>query len=237
MRGQGDEGSLEVTAKLNNALGYLEQLEAHGKMGSQHSVTCELVATQQRLFGGSTLLEGKLGQTNRSFQRHSSFSEQLRGVSASLVNGAHCGEYELAWRQLTDPSRSASNAIRQQLGHSLKSSLKHTYKARSAACAELHARPALTRVPPAQVDHRDNPMMPTAGWALRTTSELAGIGPSDLLRFCRFEAETVAVTPLTRGVALALSLRGGILLPWGSSAGGRRPATHIRCALLRLCLL
>lgn len=206
---------MEVTAKLNNALGYLEQLEAHGKMGSQRSVTCELIATQQRLFGGSTLLEGRLGQTIRSFQRHSSFSEQLRGISASLVNGAHTGEYELAWRQLTDPSRTASNAIRQQLGHSVKSSVKHTFK----------------------VDRRDNPFRPSAGWALRTTSELAGVGPSDLLRFCRFEAETVAAVPLARGVALALSLRTGVLLPLGST-GGRRPATHIRYASwVRCCSL
>ena len=209
-RTQGDEGSLEGTGKLNNALGYLEQLEAHGKLGSQHSVTCELIATQHRLFGGAVMLEGRLGQTNRSFQRHSSYSEQLRGVSATLVNGAHSGEYELAWRQLTDPSRSASNAVREQLGHSLKSSLKHTYK----------------------VDRRDNPFKPTAGWALRTTSELAGVGPSDLLRFCRFEAETMAVTPLSRGIALALSLRGGVVLPWGSSAGARRPAIHIRYGYL-----
>lgn len=76
--------------------------------------------------------------------------------------------------------------------------------------------------------------MPTSGWALRTTSELAGIGPSDLLRFFRCEAETVAVAPLARGVALALSLRGGVLLPWGAS-GGRRPATHIWCVRRRRC--
>jgi outer membrane protein insertion porin family len=64
-------------------------------------------------------------------------------------------------------------------------------------------------------------------------SELAGVGPSDLLRFCRFEAETVAAVPLARGVALALSLRGGVLLPLGST-GGRRPATHIRYGHMRL---
>lgn len=124
---------MEGKVKLNNALGYVEQLEAQASMGSQRSVTCELIATQQRLFGGTTLLEGRLGQTSRSFGRHSSFSEQLRGVSATLVQGAHSGEYELAWRQLTDPSRSSSHEVRQQLGHSLKSSLKHTYKARRAA--------------------------------------------------------------------------------------------------------
>ncbi len=72
--------------------------------------------------------------------------------------------------------------------------------------------------------------MATRGWALRTTSELAGVGPADLLRFCRLEAESALALPLARGVALALSLRGGIMLPWGAQpAGGRRP-THIRRA-------
>ena len=133
--------------KLSNALGYAEQLEAHVAAGSQSSLACALTATQAHLLGGAAALEGRLGQTIRSFAKHSSFSEQLRGLSASLTHGAHRAEYELAWRRLSDPSRTASHAVRAQLGHSLKSSLKHSYG----------------------VDRRDSAHMPTRGWALRTT--------------------------------------------------------------------
>jgi outer membrane protein insertion porin family len=199
---------------LNNALGYAEQLEAHTAAGSQNSLMFALTATQQRLFGGSAAAEGRLGQTIRSFAKHSSFSEQLRGLSATLADGPHRGEYELAWRQLSDPTRAASTAVRQQLGHSLKSSLKHTY---------TH-------------DGRDAPTgMPTRGVAVRTATELAGVGPADLLRFVRAEAECAGALPLVRGVALALSLRAGVMLPWGAPPpGGRRPS-HIRCGR-RACM-
>ncbi len=77
-RAQGEEGSLEATLRLNNALGYAETLEAHSAAGSQNSFMFALTATQQRLFGGSAAAEGRLGQTIRSFQKHSSFTEQAR---------------------------------------------------------------------------------------------------------------------------------------------------------------
>ncbi len=78
LRSQGEEGSVEATVRLNNALGYAEQLEAATTAGSQYSSTFSLSAVQPRLHGSSARLEGRLGQTIRSFQKHSSFTEQAR---------------------------------------------------------------------------------------------------------------------------------------------------------------
>ena len=80
---QGDEGSLEATVRLNNPLGHAETIEVVSAAGSQHSSTLAVTAVAQRLWGTQARGELRLGQTTRSFQRHSSFTEQVCG-------GANC---------------------------------------------------------------------------------------------------------------------------------------------------
>lgn len=60
-------------------------------------------------------------------------------------DGMHAVTYELAWRYLHDPTRRASQEIRKQLGHNLKSSLQYVFR-----LATL-----------------DDPYYPTEGYALR----------------------------------------------------------------------
>ena len=64
---------------------------------------------------------------SRSYQWTSSFSELLRGGALTLTSedARHAVSYELGWRQLTDTTQLASHAVRQQLGHQLKSAVRY----------------------------------------------------------------------------------------------------------------
>ena len=44
-------------------------------------------------------------------------------------DGRHSLAYELGWRLLDNPTRAASRALRQHLGHSIKSSVAHVFRA------------------------------------------------------------------------------------------------------------
>jgi len=199
---QGAEGSVEGKLRLNNALGYAEQLEAVATAGSASSRTVSVSLVQRQLAGRPARAEGRLGQTLRSLQHHSSCSERLRSLGASLQEGPHRAEFELAWRQLSDAERTASPAVRALLGHSLKSALRYS-----------HTR-----------DHRDSASQPSTGWAARGTLELAGLAPTSV-RFLRADCEAQKALPLPLpllpGAALALSLRLGVLLPLAGGGGGR----------------
>ena len=88
----------------------------------------------------------------------------MLGLYVGLVSTKyHDLGYHLTWRTLTDPSHMSSPSIRRQLGHSLLSSLKYTFK----------------------LDLRDSHMRPTRGYAFVSTSQLGGFGDSRFLRFVR----------------------------------------------------
>lgn len=155
---------MEATARLNNALGYCEQVEATVAKGSQQSLSFALSAQQLRLYGGPEGAEARLEQSTRSLVPHCSYSELVRSVVLSLTDGgsatsglftgAQRVDYELSWRTLSDPGHRASRSVARGLGHSLKSSLRHGWA----------------------VDARDSPHQPQSGWAARTALELAGLG-------------------------------------------------------------
>lgn len=95
----------------------------------------------------------------------SSLKEHLMGVSVGLLSTMnHNISYNLAWRTLADPARISSNSIREQLGHSLLSSIKYAYK----------------------VDQRDSSIRPTRGYAFLSSSQVRGLAPeSKYSRFVR----------------------------------------------------
>ena len=71
--------------RLNNPLGHAETVEVVAAAGSQHSSTLAVTAVAQRLWGTQARGELRLGQTTRSFQRHSSFTEQVGVQSKSTA--------------------------------------------------------------------------------------------------------------------------------------------------------
>lgn len=84
--------------------------------------------------------------------------------------------YELGWRHLADPTLSASRAVLAQTGDYLRSALRYAYL----------------------LDHRDNPVVPGDGWALRAASELGGLSPDNASRAVKQQLD-VQVTDRGKG--------------------------------------
>jgi outer membrane protein assembly factor BamA len=108
---------------------------------------------------------------------------------------AHELAYELGLRSVTPLSLMASKAVEKFRGPSLKSAVKHSFL----------------------LDRRDNPLDPSAGYVVRSTSEVAGLGPlsANLLRYARTEVAAAATVPLSELVGLKLAASLGVLVPWG----------------------
>lgn len=113
----------------------------------------------------NTPLTARISLLSQDWMKLSSYKDQLLGLSVGLISTRHNDlAYNLTWRTLADPSQRSSKSIRSQLGHSLLSSLKHTFK----------------------IDRRDSPLRPTSGFAFVSTSQIGGLAPdSRSSRFLR----------------------------------------------------
>ncbi|XP_078581194.1 sorting and assembly machinery component 50 homolog [Branchiostoma floridae x Branchiostoma japonicum] len=123
----------------------------------------------------------------------SSYREVDRGVASEItfpLLGQQTLRWEGVWRELGCLTRMASFAVREQAGHSLKSSLKHTYV----------------------VDSRDDPILPTKGAMFKLNQELAGIAGGDV-KFLKEDVELQVNKELVWDTIVSCSLRGGIMKP------------------------
>lgn len=64
----------------------------------------------------------------------------------------------------------------------------------------------------------DNPLRPTRGWVLRTSTEVAGPSAISGVEYGRGQADVLGFFPLGNDLGLALRLGGGLLRPYGISA-------------------
>ena len=127
---QSGEGSAEFSAGLNNAFGFAEKLDVEVLQGHERSSTYGFAWAQPRVFGADADVTARAYQQVSCSKRLSSFDETARGVSVTAVGGGPARlEHQLVFREIADPTRLASKAIRHQLGHSLKSSLAYSYVA------------------------------------------------------------------------------------------------------------
>ncbi|XP_020252700.1 sorting and assembly machinery component 50 homolog B-like isoform X2 [Asparagus officinalis] len=189
--------SLEGSVKLKNLFGYADIWELSGSYGSDQTTELSTGVSLPRLKGLPTPLSARASLLSQDWLKLSSYKECLLGVSLGLVSiRNHDLAYNLRWRHLTNPSHMASKSIRRQLGHSLLSSIKYTYK----------------------LDRRDSHMRPTKGYALLSTTQVSGLGPdSKALRFMRQEFDLRAALPLGfLNTALNFGVAAGAIIPWGS---------------------
>ncbi|XP_040927141.1 sorting and assembly machinery component 50 homolog A isoform X3 [Betta splendens] len=126
----------------------------------------------------------------------SSLRETDRGVSAELSfpvwTTRHTVKWEGVWRELGCLARTASFAVRQESGHSLKSSLSHAMV----------------------VDTRNSSILPRRGGLLKIHQELAGYTGGDA-SFLKEDFELQLNKTLFWDSVLSASLWGGLLLPIG----------------------
>uniref|UniRef100_A0A0C9QN36 TSA: Wollemia nobilis Ref_Wollemi_Transcript_19492_2091 transcribed RNA sequence n=1 Tax=Wollemia nobilis TaxID=56998 RepID=A0A0C9QN36_9CONI len=188
--------TVEGSLKYKNGLGYGETWDGTGSYGWDKTSEMSAGLSYPRFRGLPAALMARASLLTEDWLKFSSYKERMLGLSIGLSTDEHHDlTYNLTWRSLMDPSHKSSRSIHRQLGHSLLSSVKYSYK----------------------IDLRDSHVRPTRGFAFASTSQIAGLGPdSRLLRFVRQELDFRYAIPLGfYKAALNVGLSGGILLPWG----------------------
>ncbi|KAM0327468.1 hypothetical protein ACHAQA_005756 [Verticillium albo-atrum] len=194
------EGSAFTSLLWRNIFGGAEQLSLNASTGTRtrSAYTAELSAPVASDPDRRVALEILSSAADKPWASH---EEVLRGGSLryqwlSPSRDMHSIEYTALWRQLTSLGPSASPTVRADAGDSLKSALRHIFRR----------------------DTRDNPQLPQSGYHIRTTTELAGVGPlSGDVAFSKSELELGGALPLgPPGVSLGAGLRLGALCPLAS---------------------
>ena len=195
---------------LRNIFGGAESLSATASRGtrtrSAYSATFDTPILSNPDFRFE--FSGLASATQKSWASH---EEILSGGFAKIrysTEHAHTHEltYSGLWRQITGLSERASQSVRQDAGDSFKSSITHTW----------------TR------DARDSPALPSRGTLMKTSAELAGVGPlAGDVAFAKGEVDGQIAVPIMRdsGMSLTAGLRGGVLYPLalGNDTLGQTP--------------
>jgi len=149
---------------LKNVFGFCETWDASGALQSDQTTELSAGVEIPRIGAIPTPLITRISFLSEDWLR-SSLKEHLMGVSVGLLSTMnHNLAYNLTWRTLNDPARRSSNLTQEQLGHSLLSSIKYTYK----------------------IDQRDSSIRPTRGFAFLSSSQVGGLAPgSKYSRFLR----------------------------------------------------
>ncbi|XP_074287189.1 uncharacterized protein LOC141612337 [Silene latifolia] len=188
--------SVEGCGKFKNLFGLADILDGTISYGWNQSTEISVGATVPRIRRWATPMFARASLLSQDWQVLSSYKEQSLGVGLGLLSTKnHDLTYNLTWRTLIDPSQMAGASVRRQLGHSLISSLKHTFK----------------------VDKRNSPMRPTRGYAFSFSTLLAGLNPDNRSgRFIRQELDLRYALPLGfYNTALNLGISAGVIFPWG----------------------
>ncbi|PKU68614.1 sorting and assembly machinery component 50 homolog [Dendrobium catenatum] len=189
--------SIEGLLKLRNVFGYGDIWNAAGAYSLDHTTEMSAGLSLPRFKALSTPITARVTLLTQDWLKFSSYKERLLGLSFGLVSTIrHELAYNLTWRHLTDPLRMSSVSVRRQLGHSLLSSLKYSYK----------------------LDRRNSSIRPMKGYAFLSTSQIGGLGhDSNLLRFIRQEFDLRAAIPLGFfHTALNIGVAAGVIMPWGN---------------------
>ncbi|RZC63653.1 hypothetical protein C5167_025408 [Papaver somniferum] len=189
--------SLEGSLKLKNLLGYADIWDGSVAYGWDQASEISAGIALPRFRGLKNPVTARAMLLSQDWLKFSSYKERMMGISLGLISTRnHNLAYNLTWRNLTDPTQMCSKSIRGQLGHSLLSALKYTFK----------------------IDMRDSPLRPTRGYAFASTSHIGGLSPdSRSLRFLRQDFDFRYAIPLGFcKSALNFGVSAGLIFPWGS---------------------
>ncbi|GAB4831969.1 hypothetical protein Ancab_005986 [Ancistrocladus abbreviatus] len=189
--------SLEGSMKLKNLFGYGDLWDGSLAHDWDQTTVVSAGVSLPRFRCWATPVLARASLLSQDWLKFSSYKERSLGISFGLLSTPnHDFAYNLTWRILTDPSQMASGEVRRQLGHSLLSSLKYTFK----------------------VDQRNSPLRPTRGYCFVSTTQIAGLAPDSWsLRFLRQEFDIRYALPLGfYRAALNFGISGGLIVPWGT---------------------
>ncbi|KAF7830923.1 sorting and assembly machinery component 50-like protein [Senna tora] len=188
--------TLEGALKLKNLFGYGDLWDCSLAFGVNQTSDVSVGVFVPRLKGLLNPVVARVFLHSQDWHEYSSYKERLSGISLGLFSTKHHDlAYNLGWRIMTDSSQMSSKSIRRQLGHSLLSSLKYTFK----------------------IDQRNSPTRPTKGYAFLSTTQLGGLAPDHRsLRFLRQEFDVRYAVPFGfYNAALNLGISAGVIFPWG----------------------
>ncbi|CAO2825708.1 unnamed protein product [Amaranthus hypochondriacus] len=188
--------SIDGTLKLKNLLGHADIWDGSVSYGWDQTTDVSAGVSLPRIRHWPSPVFARASLFSQDWIKFSSYKEQGLGFGLGLLSTRnHELVYNLTWRTLTDPSQLAGESVRRQLGHSLLSSLKYTFK----------------------VDKRDSVLRPTSGHAYSFTTFLTGLSPdSRSARFLRQEFDFRYALPLGfNHTALNIGLSAGAIFPWG----------------------
>lgn len=186
-----NEGSLVLGGKLANVFGRAEMLSLEYSRGTRQSTGYNLTFFKPV----SNELTRRL--TVRGFKSSaeyllSSFRETGRGAVVDYMFPGPLGlqtfSWEGIWREVDCLTRTASFPVREQCGHSLKSSVKHIF-----------AR-----------DTRDEGVYPSRGYLFKLVQEFAGYTGGDV-KFVKGEAEIQLNQRLFSDIVFSCHLQGGLM--------------------------
>ncbi|XP_060695446.1 sorting and assembly machinery component 50 homolog isoform X1 [Hemiscyllium ocellatum] len=189
-----NEGSMVLGLKLPNLFGRAEKITFQFSYGTKETSY------------GLSYFKPQPGNFDKNFSVNlykvtgqfpwSSLRETDRGVSTEynfpIWKTHHALKWEGVWRELSSLSRTASFSVREESGHSLKSSISHTMT----------------------VDTRNSAILPKRGALLKINQELAGYTGGDV-NFLKEDVELQLNTSLLWDSVLSASLWGGLLVPMG----------------------
>ncbi|RFU36285.1 hypothetical protein B7463_g30, partial [Scytalidium lignicola] len=197
------EGSAYGNLLWRNVFGGAESLNLNASAGTrtrsayQATFDTPLFSNPDYRFS----LDALASSTHKPWASH---EEALKGGGAKLSWATKSGSrhqlsYTGVWRQITGLAVGAAPTVRNDAGDSFKSSITHTWVD----------------------DKRDNPLLPSRGYLLKTVSEIAGLGPlKGDVAFWKAEVETAGAVPIPipgikgdSGVSFTLGLRAGLISP------------------------
>ncbi|PIK49385.1 putative sorting and assembly machinery component 50-like A-like [Apostichopus japonicus] len=186
-----NEGSLVLGGKVGNVFGRAERLSLEYSRGSRQSTGYNLTFSKP-VFNELSKRLTVQGFKSSGEYLLSSFREIGRGAYVDYTFPGPLGlqslRWEGVWRELSCLTRASSFPVREQCGHSLKSSLKHIF-----------AR-----------DTRDEPVCPSRGYLVKLSQEFAGYTGGDV-KFVKGEGELQLNQYLFWDIVFSCSLQGGLM--------------------------
>ena len=211
------EGSAYANVQWRNVLGGAETLDVNASLGTRTRSAFQ-AAFDTPILGDPDKrwqIGGVQSSTQKKFASHEEFLRggwtNLRWLTSSFSQ--HEVGYNGYWRQITALATNASPTVRAEAGDSFKSSLTHTWI----------------------TDRRNNSILPSSGYYLKTTSEIAGWGPlKGDVSFWKSEvqAQTASAIPVPgikgdSGFTFTTGLRAGLLYPLALGTNQKPEASHI----------
>lgn len=195
-----NEGSLSSSVYFPNMFGAGEKLSAEYTYGTRNHVDYRLNFSSPIDLNPSKQFNFSVFRSLNEFS-WSKYKETHKGISIDILRpfsytiknkyelkGTHLFTYEGIWRHLIS-DLDASFSVREESGHSLKSSLKYTNI----------------------IDRRDSGALPTRGGLLKTSVEVAGLGGD--VRFSRLSLDYQVTRTFLKYFTTQLSFSNGVMTP------------------------